>query len=106
MRFITMADTGSQVALSMGEPCEVVLAGNPTTGYQWEVINLDTSVVKQIGTAKYEPSGTAMGSSGQFIFQFQAIALGQTPLQLAYHRSFEKATPPVQAFEVTLIVRS
>jgi inhibitor of cysteine peptidase len=105
MRSITAADAGKQVALSVGESCQVVLAGNPTTGYQWEVVSLDTAVVKQVSAATYAPSGTAMGSGGQFTFQFKAVAPGQTPLKLIYHRPFEKETPPVQTCEVTLIIR-
>jgi inhibitor of cysteine peptidase len=105
MRSITATDAGKQIALNTGESFDVVLAGNPTTGYQWEVDSLDTSVVKQVGAATYEPSGTAMGSGGQFTFQLQAVARGETPLKLIYHRPFEKKTPPVQAYEVTLIVQ-
>jgi inhibitor of cysteine peptidase len=105
MRSITAADAGKQVALSVDESCQVVLAGNPTTGFQWEVTRLDTAVVKQVGAATYEPSGTAMGSGGQFTFQLQAVAPGQTLLKLIYHRSFEKGTPPAQIYEVTLTVR-
>ena len=105
MRSITAADAGKQVALSVGESFDVVLAGNPTTGYQWEVANLDSTIVKQVGAAAYEPSGTAMGSGGKFTFQFKTVAAGQTPLKLIYHRPFERKTPPVQTCEVTLIVR-
>jgi inhibitor of cysteine peptidase len=105
MRVITTAEAGQQVALSVGESREVVLAGNPTTGYQWEVASLDTSIVKPIDAATYEPSGTAMGSGGQFTFRIQAVAPGQTSLKLVYRRPFEKETPPIQTFEVALIVK-
>ena len=105
MRSITAADAGKQVALSVGESFDVVLAGNPTTGNQWEVTELDTSIAKQVGVATYEPSGTAMGGSGQFTFQFKTVAAGRTPLKLIHHRPFEKKTPPVETCEVTLIVR-
>ncbi len=105
MRSITAAEAGKQVALSVGESFSVVLTGNPTTGYQWELASLDTSIVKQVGAAAYEPSGTAMGSGGQFTFQFKTVAAGQTTLKLIYHRPFEKKTPPLETCEVTLIVR-
>ncbi len=105
MRTITVDDAGKQIVLKVGELCAVVLAGNPTTGYQWEVVSLDASIVKQVGAARYEPSGASMGGGGQFTFQFRAMTPGQMPLKLIYQRPFEKDTPPAQIYEVTLIVQ-
>jgi predicted secreted protein len=105
MRSITLADAERQVALSVGESVDVVLAGNPTTGYQWKVARLDTSIVKQIGEADYKPSSSAVGAGGHFTFQFRAVSAGQTPLKLVYLRPFEKDAPPVQTFEVIILVK-
>jgi len=105
MRSITAADAGSQVALRVGESCDVVLVGNPTTGFQWEVARLDTSIVKQVGDAAYEPASSAIGAGGHFTFHFRAVGLGQTPVQLVYRRSFEKNAPPAQTFEIQVVVK-
>ncbi len=105
MRSITAADAGRQVALRVGEPCDVALVGNPTTGYYWEVAKLNTSIVKQLGDAAYEPAGSASGAGGRFTFHFQAVGLGQTPVQLVYRRSFEKNAPPAQTFEIQVVVK-
>jgi inhibitor of cysteine peptidase len=102
---LTEADTGSQVELRVGDSFEVMLAGNPTTGYQWEVSELDTSIVKQVGEAAYEPASSATGAGGHFTYQFQAVNAGQTPLRLVYRRPFETDTPPVQTFDIQVVVK-
>lgn len=105
MQTITIADAGNQIALNAGESFDVVLAGNPTTGYQWEVAESDASIVKQADKAKFESSSTAIGAGGHFTFRFTAVGAGQTPLQLVYRRPFEKGTPPVQTFEIRVVVK-
>ena len=102
---LTEADAGRSIGLRVGDKLEVTLPGNPTTGFQWEVGSLDTSVLKPIGEPEYKPSSNALGSGGQFTFHFEAVTPGQTTLQLIYHRPFEKDTPPAQTFEVTVTVK-
>ena len=105
MQSVTLADAGRQVALSVGESVAVVLAGNPTTGYQWEVVALDESIVKQLGRGTFEPSSTALGAGGQLTLRFQGAGAGQTSLKLVYRRPFEKHTPPAQTFEIQVVVK-
>ena len=102
---LTEADAGRSIKLRVGDKLEVTLPGNPTTGFQWEVGSVDTSVLKPIGKPEYKSSSNALGSGGQFTFRFEAVAPGQTTLQLIYHRPFEKDTPPAQTFEVTVTVK-
>lgn len=100
---INEQDNGSTVTLQIGQQLEVSLAANPTTGYEWEVASVDSAVIKQAGEPKYVPEGDALGSGGKTTFRFDAIKPGQTLLQMIYRRPFEKDTPPVQTFEVTVV---
>ncbi len=84
---------------------EVVLEGNPTTGYQWEIDALDVSVIKPIGEPEFKPDSHAIGSGGKFTFVFEVITSSQTTLTLIYHRPFEKGVQPLKTFRATVVVK-
>jgi len=97
-------DAGSTVELRVGDTMEVVLDGNPTTGFEWETTAVDESVLRQVGEPGFEPYSTLIGSGGKFTFRFEALASGQTLLQMVYHRSWETDVPPEKTFEVNVTV--
>ena len=86
-------DNGSQVELSSGQVLEVTLASNPTTGYSWEVSEVDEAVLAQLGEAEFQQAPTEgeqmVGVGGTETFRF-ASATGETTLTLVYHRPWEK----------------
>jgi len=98
-------DAGSTAELRVGDTMEVVLDGNPTTGFQWETTAVDASVLRQVGEPGFEPYSTLIGSGGKFTFRFEALASGQTLLQMVYHRSWETDVPPEKTFEVNVTVQ-
>jgi len=104
-RRLIEADSGRSVELHPGDKLEVTLPANPTTGFQWEVSAGNTAILQSNGEAEFQPSSSATGSGGSTTFHFQAIGPGQMQLKLIYHRPFEKDIPPVQTFEVNIIVR-
>lgn len=98
-------DAGRTVQLPVGRTLEVVLEGNPTTGYLWEAAAGDTAIIRQEGEAQFTPATSALGSSGKMTLRFTGVAAGQTVLKLIYHRPFEKNVPPSKTFEVTVVVK-
>ena len=104
-RQITEADAGSLVEMHVGDVLELTLPANPTTGYQWEVKDLDSAILQPVGEQTFKPSSNAVGSAGLATLRFEAVAVGQTELKLILHRSFEKDVPPIQTFEATVIVK-
>ncbi len=104
-RQLTEADAGHVIELPVGGRLEVRLQGNPTAGFQWEVGSCDESVVKWNGKPEFNPSNDALGAPGTFASRFEAVGVGQTKLNLVYRRPFEKETPPVRTFEVTVVVK-
>jgi inhibitor of cysteine peptidase len=98
-------DAGSTVNLRVGDTMEVVLEGNPTTGFSWETAALDASVLKQLGEPEFKPDTSLIGAGGKFTFRFEAVASGQTLLQLVYHRPWETNVPPEKTFEMTVVVQ-
>jgi len=89
----------------VGDTLEIVLKGNPTTGYMWEVASVDTTVLSQVCEPEFRPKSDARGSGGKIIMRFKAVSVGHTLLKLIYHRPFEKNKPPIRVFSVTVIVK-
>ena len=104
-RQITEADAGRLVELHVGDVLELTLPANPTTGYQWESGQLDSAILRPVGEQTFEPSSNAVGSGGLVTMHFEAMGAGQTELNLILHRPFEKDVPPIQTFEVLVIVK-
>lgn len=102
---VTEKDDNASVGLSMGEILVVELAGNPTTGFQWQQIGSDTAILRQTGEPQFTPDSSAVGSPGKVSLRFEAMESGQMQLQLAYQRSFEPQTPAAQTFKVNVTVK-
>ena len=88
---VNEADNGGQVELEMGKLLVVTLESNPSTGYQWELVENNESILKQFGQVEFKSSETSeqpmVGAGGWEIFRFKAVNTGQTTLELVYHRS-------------------
>jgi len=102
----TEADNGGTTSLAVDRPFEVLLKGNPTTGYLWQVVDLDPSILQQVGEPAYKSESSALGSAGRYTFRFKTVGPGQTLLKLIYHRPFEQGVPPVEVFELNMTVEA
>lgn len=103
---LNAAAQNQTISLHAGEIFKVVLAGNPTTGYQWETVPGDSAMILgQIGPPEYQPdTPQVIGSGGKYLFSFKAIAVGKTKLKLIYHRPWEKNTSPLGTYEINVVV--
>lgn len=97
-------DSGKTVEILVGDELEVILPGNPTTGYVWKLILSDTNVLRQ-DNSEFFRINKAMGSGGVEVIKLHAIAAGKSAVKLLYHRPFEHNVPPLNTFEVTVIIR-
>lgn len=98
---LTVEDNGRTVGLPHEANLEIVLKGNPTTGYQWRTVAVNPAIVDYQGM-EYNPDSTEIGGGGTYVFRYQAIAVGTSPLQLSY--SDTNGLNPTQAFAVTVNV--
>jgi len=98
-------DLGQTVEMTVGGVLDIILEGNPTTGYVWAVASVDEKILKQVGKTEFTPARKARGSGGSVVMRFEAAKVGKTRLNLIYHRPFEKNKPPIKTFEVKIIVQ-
>src|SRR5665648_174517 len=99
---IDAASNGETVEITPGSSLKLSLKGNPTTGYLWQVIEIDDSILKPVGESKYKSDSNLAGSAGEFTFLFSAQKPGQTTLKLGYLRPWESGVEPLEIFEVNI----
>jgi len=96
---------GGSVVLEQGQTLVLKLASNPTTGYDWEIVDLDTAILEQVGEVDYKSDSVLIGSGGVNTYTFKAVGSGNMQLFLVYHRSWEKDIPPIETFELDVTVK-
>ena len=103
---LTDADNGKQIAVRPGEILTLTLESNPTTGYSWQVMELDSAVLTQVSDPEYKQSSGAeglVGAGGTETFRFKAVGSSETTLELGYTRPWE-SVPPVETFTIQVDV--
>ena len=96
---LTQADDGRTISLETGDTLHIVLEGNPTTGYTWEIKSMDATHLRSTGQT-YTAFSNRCGSNGLFTFTFSLASPGQTELQMVYERPWEKETQPIRTFHI------
>ncbi len=102
------SDDGKSVNVELDRRVRISLAGNPTTGYSWFLAHIEGSAVKAVGEVVYKPKAHKpgmVGVGGTFELMLGAVQAGESTIRLEYKRPWEKDTPPVRKFGITLAVR-
>ena len=102
-------DPAEPIEVKVGEEFIIILGSNPSTGYHWEIIEpLDQNIVKFL-EKDYQPdafSQGAAGAGGNDIWKFQAIAAGQTDIQMGcFHPYDSELLEPSPAVTFHVIVK-
>jgi predicted secreted protein len=98
----TEDDSGATASLAVGETLAVVLSGNASTGYEWEITELDTAVLANTGTT-YRPHCYMPGCGETGTWTFTALSPGSTTLRMIYHQPWEDVEPS-RTFELFVTV--
>ena len=97
-----------QVTVVPGQVFTVTLESNPSTGYRWEWVDHQDSIVEQIGQAQFKPRETGdpplVGAGGWESFDFKAVHQGQMTLKLVYRRPWEEGVEPLKTFSLQVTV--
>jgi len=104
---LTDADNGKQITVTSGDVVTVTLVSNPTTGYSWQVMEIDNAILVQDGDPEYKQSPGSeglVGAGGTETFRFKAVGTGETKLGLGYMRPWE-SVQPIETFSVQVTVQ-
>lgn len=102
------SDNGSAVTLGPSDILIITLNANPTTGFAWELYEVDQGVLIPDGLPHFEPGSSATdltGGSGTQTFRFLPGGTGQTRVTLGYWGPSDPADVlPDQTFTVDVTV--
>ena len=97
-----------RVTVVLGQVFTVTLESNPSTGYRWEWVDHQDSIVEQMGEAQFKPRETGdpplVGAGGWESFDFKAVSQGQMTLKLVYRRPWEEGVEPLKTFSLQVTV--
>lgn len=96
---------GTVNSISLAETLTIILPGNPTTGYIWEIQSIDKDILLQVESPVYTPDSSMIGTGGKFSFRFIAKNTGVSKIKLIYHRPWEKDIAPAKIYEISIAVR-
>jgi predicted secreted protein len=104
---ITPAIKGNSAILNVGDTLEIQLPTIPTTGFEWEVQDLDTTILLQEGNAVYTKDSSTNSAGGIVTLIFKSVGAGNTTLNLLYVNSVSNETPSLSnnSFSMTVEVK-
>ncbi len=91
-----------------GQEFEIRLQGNPTTGYGWQVTEIDAQKVQMLADDYVEHKQgdqPIVGAGGTYVFRFKALTAGQAHIEIVYRRPWEKDVDPLRTYILELTVR-
>lgn len=104
---LTDVDNGKQITVKSGDVVTVTLVSNPTTGYSWQVMEIDNAILVQKGDPEYKQSPSSeglVGAGGTETFQFNVVGSGETTLEMGYMRPWESVSP-IETFSIQVIAQ-
>ena len=101
---LTEENNNTTVAARVGDTIEVSLRENPSTGYRWEVVALDGSVVSA-GESRFSPAAEGIGAGGTRHMAFRVAGAGAGRIELVLRRQWEPVSDAIQRWSVTVEAR-
>jgi inhibitor of cysteine peptidase len=99
-------DEGALVLIPISERFTVELASNASTGYAWQLAEIDASILENTDQVYVGPEGDPMpGTGGHELWQFTGRASGVTTLRLTYLQPWRSEEDEEwDSFEVSVTV--
>jgi inhibitor of cysteine peptidase len=101
---VTQEGNGKTIDLSVGQVFLIQLDENPTTGYRWNVCEIDPDLIERTEDQYSQNLGSETGGGGVRIFKFTAKKTGQNQIQLKHWRSWEGDKSTIGCFTIQLRV--
>ena len=101
---LTLNDTTKTQSVKVGELITIKLPENPTTGFNWEIKEINKKIL-ELAEAEFEAGeGEQIGGGGTKIFKFKPKSPGSTIIKLILKRISDPDDSAIQHFEATIIV--
>ncbi len=100
-------EAGKTITLAAGDRLVISLPANPGTGYTWEMQPApDESILKLVDEPQFRAQDpNKVGAPGLLSFTYDALSPGETSLTLVYHRAWETGVPPLETYDLTVVVK-
>jgi predicted secreted protein len=95
---------GSGVGLNEGDTLTLILDGDSSSGYTWEVGFYVPAVIEPIGEPIVQSESNSASESGTYTFRFLATGEGQAELVTIY-KPLEKDLPVLKTCELVVTVK-
>ncbi len=80
------------------------LEENLTTGYGWEIVSGEGTILALKGSTYSEAAGIAMGRGGIRLVRFVALAQGSQEVRLQLRRPWDPPGKAIEQFSITIWV--
>jgi len=100
---LTDENDGYRAELGSDQVLVVSLESNPSTGYSWEVADINPKVLHQVGKTEFEQMSPLLGAPERQTLRFKVVGAGQSTLKLVYRRPWEKDVKPAKEFSIQVV---
>ena len=104
MQRLSELHNDSSIYIPIGEQFEISLEENSTTGYEWELGNFNTSIIKLVKN-QFLLEEDSMGAAGTRIFRFQTVSLGQTSINIKYWQPWAGDSSSEKNYSLKIIIK-
>ena len=84
-----------------GQIIPVILESNITTGYLWELVSFDTSMLEKQGKPLFEQKMSGIGAPSKEMITLRAIADGMTTITINYRQPFDRGERQTRFIDLT-----
>jgi predicted secreted protein len=101
---VTPAINGNSAELAVGDVLEIRLPTIPSPGYAWQVEDLDSQVLIQVGDAVYTPDTSENSAGGITTVKFEAVGPGSSTALLLFTGTPSQQKPALSSDSFSLAV--
>jgi inhibitor of cysteine peptidase len=101
---LSKSDQGKTVVVSHNSAFTVNLKSNPSTGFAWEILDIDSSIIRFNGKT-FQAQDSLPGSAGVEHLVFNPVKKGKSLLKLGYLRDWEGRNSITDSLSVLIKVR-
>ena len=103
---LTQANNGESYELHRDGIIVIRLTEIPSTGYCWEIEELDNKILALQRSDFFLPEDPQIGEGGVRVFAFKAKAAGSAHIRLKHWREWEGNDSIIDVFDVTTVVKN